>query len=97
MVAVLSLLVSCVLAASASAAQTFRLATYNLRFDSMPDSITVNQSLASIPDPLAQPVFLGKSGEQPWSQRRLYIAQRIITEGTAVFSKTKSPRKHFIT
>lgn len=70
-------LVALSLAVFASAAQTFRIATYNLRFDALPDSITVNQSLASIPDPLTQIAYLNKTGEQPWSQRRLYIAERI--------------------
>lgn len=74
------------LAGCARALQTLRLATWNLRFDSKPDSITVNQSLASIPDPLAQVAFLGKNGEQPWSQRRLYISQRVIGEGAVILS-----------
>ncbi|KZV87965.1 mannose-6-phosphatase [Exidia glandulosa HHB12029] len=86
MLALSSSLVVLASLATLVSAQTFRLATYNLRFDSRPDSITVNQSIASIPDPLTQPGFLSKSGEQPWSQRRLYIAERIINEGTAIFS-----------
>ena len=36
----------------ASAAQTMRIATYNLRYDSQPDSISVQQSLENLPDPL---------------------------------------------
>lgn len=59
----------------------FRIATHNLRFDSMPNNITVQQSVAALPDPLVQPKFLGLSGEQPWSTRRLKIAEHILSEG----------------
>lgn len=85
MVAVFSLCAALGWVLSASAAQTFRIATYNLRFDSRPDSITVNQSLASIPDPLADVAYYNTSGEQPWSLRRLYVAHQLLTEGTSLF------------
>lgn len=55
-----------------------RITTYNLRYDSMPDNISVQQSLASLPDPLVQPQYLAKSGEQPWSTRRLKVAEHLL-------------------
>ncbi|KAJ7472887.1 Endonuclease/exonuclease/phosphatase [Mycena galericulata] len=58
-----------------------RLVTYNLRYDSQPDNITVPQSLAALPDPLNGPGYLRKSGEQPWSIRRLRVAQHLLGEG----------------
>ncbi|KAI0752547.1 Endonuclease/exonuclease/phosphatase [Daedaleopsis nitida] len=58
-----------------------RIATYNLRFDSKPDNITVQQSLDSLPDPLVAPTFYGKTGEQPWSTRRIKVFQHLINEG----------------
>lgn len=62
-----------------------RVATYNLRFDSMPDNITVQQTLAALPDPLTAPPFLGKTGEQPWSTRRIKVWQDLMSEGVVLF------------
>ncbi|KAI0767618.1 Endonuclease/exonuclease/phosphatase [Fomes fomentarius] len=64
-----------------AADQTFRIATYNLRFDSQPDSITVQQSLDSLSDPLQTPSYYGKKGEQPWSTRRVKVFQQLHNEG----------------
>lgn len=58
-----------------------RFVTYNLRYDSQPDNITVQQSLATIPDPLVAPGYLRKNGEQPWSLRRLRVAEHLLGEG----------------
>ena len=68
---------------------SIRFSTYNLRFDSMPDNITVPQSIAALPDPLAAPAagFLGISGEQPWSTRRIKVAQRLLSEGVIMASE----------
>ncbi|KAJ7908946.1 Endonuclease/exonuclease/phosphatase [Mycena leptocephala] len=46
-----------------------------------PDNITVQQSLATIPDPLAAPGTWRKNGEQPWSLRRLRVAEHLLGEG----------------
>ncbi|KAG8945597.1 hypothetical protein FRC04_000644 [Tulasnella sp. 424] len=54
-----------------------RVVSWNLRFDSQPDAIDVEDSLKSIPDPLEAPRFMGKSGEQPWSIRRIRVAQEL--------------------
>jgi len=70
----------------ASFTSAFRLATWNLRFDALPDNITVAESIASLPDPLTPIAYLSKSGEQPWSLRRLLVAERVLSEGTALFS-----------
>ncbi|KAJ6574569.1 Endonuclease/exonuclease/phosphatase [Mycena capillaripes] len=59
----------------------FRLVTYNLRFDSKPDNITVQQSLANLSNPLVQPHYLSLTTEQPWSLRRLRVAEHLISEG----------------
>ncbi|KAI0649733.1 Endonuclease/exonuclease/phosphatase [Trametes meyenii] len=67
--------------ASAATGQNMRIATYNLRYDSMPDNITVQQSLASLPDPLQQYTFYGKKGEQPWSTRRIKVFEHLESEG----------------
>ncbi|KAF8880076.1 Endonuclease/exonuclease/phosphatase [Infundibulicybe gibba] len=61
-----------------------RISTYNLRFDSMPNNITVQQSIAALPDPLVQPVFEGITKEQPWSTRRVRVAAHLLSEGVVI-------------
>jgi len=63
-----------------------RIATYNLRYDSEPDQITVQQSLDALKDPLIQPPFLKYIDEQPWSTRRIRVAEQILGEGTVIAS-----------
>ncbi|KAJ7461225.1 hypothetical protein FB451DRAFT_964439, partial [Mycena latifolia] len=46
-----------------------------------PNNITVQQSLANISDPLIQPSYLSLTKEQPWSLRRLRVAEHLIGEG----------------
>lgn len=71
-------------------AQTLRISTYNLRYDSMPNNITVNQTLSSLPDPLTPPTYYGDKGEQPWSTRRVKVYQHLNQEGV-VLAGTLSP------
>ncbi|KAI0032050.1 mannose-6-phosphatase [Vararia minispora EC-137] len=62
-----------------------RFMTWNLRFDSMPDNITVPQTISSLPNPITEPaVFLNLTGEQPWSTRRIKVYERIIGEGIQI-------------
>jgi len=63
-----------------------RLATYNLRYDALPDDITVQQSLdaQSIIDPLQPPKYLGLHKEQPWSLRRLRVAELLLRQDIVV-------------
>ncbi|KAI0696360.1 mannose-6-phosphatase [Cytidiella melzeri] len=63
-----------------------RISTYNLRYDSMPDNITVQQSLASLRDPTVAPTYLGLEGEQPWSTRRIKVAQHLLHAGVVMAS-----------
>ncbi len=58
-----------------------RFVTYNLRYDSQPDGISVAQSIAQIPDQLEEQPYLELRGEQPWSKRRLLVAQQVLSEG----------------
>lgn len=59
-----------------------RYATWNLRFDSKPDNITVAQSLASLPGPLETPTpyYANITKERPWSTRRIKVWQRLADE-----------------
>ncbi|KAF9457929.1 Endonuclease/exonuclease/phosphatase [Collybia nuda] len=61
-----------------------RFATYNLRFDSQPNNITVQQSLDALGNPLQQPVFQQFKTEQPWSTRRIRVAEHLQREGVVI-------------
>ncbi|KAG9014345.1 hypothetical protein FRB94_012751 [Tulasnella sp. JGI-2019a] len=61
-----------------------RLLTWNLRFDSQPDDISVTETLESLPDPLSAPEFMRRRHEQPWSARRIRVAQEIRGSGVVV-------------
>ena len=65
-------------------AQSFRISTYNLRYDSMPNNITVAETLSSLPDPLTPPAYYGDKGEQPWSTRRVKVYQHLDQEGVVL-------------
>jgi len=70
---------------------SFRLVSYNLRYDYMPDNITVEQSLATLQDPTQQPSYLSLAGkEQPWSSRRIRIAQDLLSEGVVIAGTTRN-------
>jgi hypothetical protein len=55
---------------------TFRLATWNLRYDVQPDNISVAKSLAALSDLHVAPPRV-PPGERPWSARRIRVAQRL--------------------
>lgn len=67
-----------------TAAATMRIATYNLRFDSQPNNITIQQSLDALSDPLQQPIFQQFKTEQPWSTRRIRVAEHLQREGVVI-------------
>ncbi|KAI0260034.1 Endonuclease/exonuclease/phosphatase [Gloeopeniophorella convolvens] len=54
-----------------------RIASWNLRYDVQPDTIPISASLAALPDPRAAPTARKARGEQPWSTRRIRVAQRL--------------------
>ncbi|KAK0470979.1 Endonuclease/exonuclease/phosphatase [Armillaria novae-zelandiae] len=60
---------------------SLRIAIYNIGYDSKPDRITLSGSISALKNPLEQPGrFLGVSGEQPWSTRRLRVAESLSSE-----------------
>lgn len=75
------------MAAVQAASGPLRLATYNLRYDSKPDNISVSQSISALPSPLQAPVYLSKSGEQPWSTRRLRVAEQVLGENVTILGE----------
>ena len=68
-------------------AQSLRISTYNLRYDSMPDNITVAETLSSLSDPLTPPAYYGDKGEQPWSTRRVKVYQHLDQQGVVLAGK----------
>ena len=56
-----------------------RIVTYNLRYDALPDNLTVQDSLNALPDPLNKPHYLSVHQEQPWSTRRIRIAENLLS------------------
>lgn len=70
-----------------------RIATYNLRYDTQPDHISVVQTLAALPDPLDGQPYLGKKGEQPWSTRRIHVAQHMLEAGADVLGECRAWRE----
>lgn len=69
-----------------------RLMSFNVRYDSKPDDITVQQSLDSLSRGVpSEPSFYGNATEQPWSTRRLYVANDILFNGADLFGKLTFP------
>jgi len=59
-----------------------RLCSWNIRYDSQPDNITVAQTIASLPDPLLEPsLYYADPKERPWSLRRIHIAGEVLQQG----------------
>ena len=63
-----------------ASSSSIRIATYNIRFDSMPDDISVERSLAALPHSLISLNSPDTFHEQPWSTRRGKIVQQLIHE-----------------
>ncbi|TFK66224.1 hypothetical protein BDN72DRAFT_860062 [Pluteus cervinus] len=61
-----------------------KLITWNLRYDSIPDDITVQQTLKALPNPLKEPTYLAVSNEQPWSSRRIRVAEKVLAGGVVL-------------
>ncbi|KAF8295421.1 mannose-6-phosphatase [Clavulina sp. PMI_390] len=58
--------------------QPFTICSWNLRYDSQPNSVTVAQSIANLPDPLKAPArYLTNTNERPWSERRIPVANTL--------------------
>ncbi|KAI5819235.1 plasminogen-binding protein pgbB [Pyronema omphalodes] len=58
-----------------------RLLTWNLRYDSLPNSIPVNTSISNLPLHLPADQSLrpySSAQEQPWSTRRIFITREIL-------------------
>ncbi|KAF8325426.1 Endonuclease/exonuclease/phosphatase [Cantharellus anzutake] len=58
-----------------------RLSSWNLRYDSKPDNITVSHTIANLKSPLVQPnPYNCNPVELPWSTRRTYVSSTLLHE-----------------
>jgi endonuclease/exonuclease/phosphatase family metal-dependent hydrolase len=67
-----------------TATSAMKLVTYNLRYDSKPNDITVQETLDSLPDPLTEPKYYATSKEQPWSTRRVRVVENLLNKGIVI-------------
>ena len=69
---------------------TLRVGSWNLRYDSQSNNITVAQTIASLPDPLLLPVggyFSAPTQERPWSDRRIGVKETVLRSGVEVIGE----------
>ncbi|KAL5639931.1 hypothetical protein ACGC1H_006482 [Rhizoctonia solani] len=67
---------------------SLRLTTWNLRYDSQSDNLTIADSIASLPDRLKEPepYYVDASHERPWSTRRIGVAALLGFQGSSIIS-----------
>ncbi|GJJ06204.1 hypothetical protein Clacol_000393 [Clathrus columnatus] len=67
--------------------QTINGMTYNIRFDSLPDNVTIAQSIAALNgnDIQTPSAFYPNTNERPWSQRRIPLVNGIKNAGVNMF------------
>ncbi|KLO18062.1 DNase I-like protein [Schizopora paradoxa] len=58
-----------------------RLASWNLRYDSQPDRISVDESLRSLPDPSQSPE---DTSYRQWTPRRIEVARTLLREDVQI-------------
>jgi hypothetical protein len=63
--------------------------TWNIRWDTQPDNITIEQSLAALDgnDIQTPASYYPNTNERPWSTRRFPLAERVLWEGVSVMGK----------
>jgi endonuclease/exonuclease/phosphatase family metal-dependent hydrolase len=60
---------------------SIRLGTWNLRYDSKPDNITIQETIANLKDHLVEPnPYHSNPVELPWSTRRTYVSSTLLHE-----------------
>ena len=71
---------------SYTSATHIRLTTWNLRYDSQPDNITVSNTLSNLTDPLVEPdpYYADADNEKPWSRRRVGVSALLEFQGSNI-------------
>jgi hypothetical protein len=87
-----TLIPSTFLLATFTVATNLRLTTWNLRYDSQSDNITVADSIKNLPDRLQEPTsyYANASHERPWSTRRIGVAALLEFQGSPIICELKA-------
>ncbi|QRW26077.1 hypothetical protein RhiXN_11154 [Rhizoctonia solani] len=87
------LVLSLVLTATLTVATSLRLTTWNLRYDSQSNNLTVTDSIANLPDRLIEPepYYADASHEKPWSTRRIGVAALLKFQGSSIIYPNSFP------
>ena len=65
-----------------------RLATWNLRYDTMPDNTSIEETLDRLPGKLEPPKrYSNVTKEYPWSERRIKVAKQLLSEDIVLAGK----------
>lgn len=66
--------------------QTVRSMSWNLRYDSMPDNVTIAQSIAALNgnDIQTPTAYYPDTNERPWSQRRIPVSNTVDFAGVSI-------------
>lgn len=84
-------------ATSSTSPAIVHFASWNLRYDSQPDGLSIADSIARLPDPLAPPShgkwsgsgYYANTGERPWSERRIAVGNVLRASGAEVIGECK--------
>ncbi|KAG7887464.1 hypothetical protein KL907_003821 [Ogataea polymorpha] len=74
---------------SAQTGSTIRIQSWNLRYDSMPNAITVNETIAALNKTVpidTQTKYYSDDTEQPWSTRRIGIKNEVLFNKVDLFT-----------
>ncbi|KAF8520950.1 Endonuclease/exonuclease/phosphatase, partial [Hysterangium stoloniferum] len=56
-----------------------RVLSFNLRYDSQPDTTSVSETIRHLPDPLTpRSAFYANTNERKWSERRIAVANEVL-------------------
>ncbi|KAG7833055.1 hypothetical protein KL943_004503 [Ogataea angusta] len=74
---------------SAQAGSRIRIQSWNLRYDSMPDDITVGETIAALNSTVpidTQTTYYSNYTEQPWSTRRIGVKNEVLFNEVDLFT-----------
>lgn len=66
-----------------------RVMTYNVRYDSMPDTISIQETINTLPKglPKGPQHYYNDISERPWSTRRIHVANDILERNIDILGK----------
>ncbi|CCH44434.1 Glucose-repressible alcohol dehydrogenase transcriptional effector [Wickerhamomyces ciferrii] len=90
-----SVLQALALAAVALAQDSFRLQSWNIRYDSLPDGTSVDSTLGSLDQSIPQDggPYYADYEEQPWSKRRIGVVNDVIFNRADIFTVNEALKR----